>query len=132
MAETKEIAQDFQFLRDRGLAVLIFGSSTAEEGRDTDICIVAPDGFDLKEAFKRVDVTGKKYDVWIFEELPLYMKMEVIEDHLIVICEDVPELFEYFYHFRKLWKDQEHRNRLTKEEINSILEARKLERTTNN
>lgn len=54
------------------------------------------------------------------------MKMEVIENHLIVICEDIPELFEYFYQFRKLWKDQEHRNRLTREEINSILEARKL------
>lgn len=50
------------------------------------------------------------------------MKMEVIENHLIVICEDIPELFEYFYQLRKLWKDQEHRNRLTREEINSILE----------
>lgn len=130
MAGKEQVARDFQFLKDKALAVLIFGSSTEGEGRDTDICIVAPHGFDLKEVFKRVDVTGKKYDVWTFEELPLYMKMEVMENHIIVICEDVPELFEYFYQFRKLWKDQEHRNKLTKEEINSILEARKLERTS--
>jgi hypothetical protein len=34
------------------------------------------------------------------------MKMEVIENHEVVFCRDLPELYEYFYFFRKLWKDQ--------------------------
>ncbi len=74
-----------------------------------------------REVFKRVDVVGKKYDVWLFEELPLYMKIEVIEKHVIVFCRDELELYEYFYHFRKLWKDQERRNRITREDLEQMV-----------
>ncbi|MHA1806187.1 MAG: hypothetical protein ACTSX2_01270, partial [Candidatus Thorarchaeota archaeon] len=49
------------------------------------------------------------YDVWLFEELPLYMKMSVITSHVVIACKDVPALFEYFYLFRKIWADQAHR-----------------------
>jgi len=120
----EHVARDFEFLKDRVLAVLIFGSSVSEaEARDVDVCIVAPNGFDIREVFMRIDVTGKNYDVWLFEELPLYMKMEVILNHVVVHCKDILELYEYFYFFRKLWKDQERRNRLTKEEIGEMLRA---------
>ncbi|WP_457590837.1 DNA polymerase subunit beta [Geoglobus sp.] len=120
----EHVARDFEFLKDRVLAVLIFGSAVSEgEARDVDVCIVAPDGFDLREVFMRVNVTGKNYDVWLFEELPLYMKMEVILNHVVVYCRDTLELYEYFYFFRKLWKDQERRNRLTREEIGEMLRA---------
>jgi hypothetical protein len=118
------IAKDFEFLKDRVLAVLIFGSAVDGEGRggrDTDICIVAPEGFDIKEVFRKVDVSGKKYDVWLFEELPLYMKMEVIEKHEVVFCRDILELYEYFYQFRKLWKDQKRRNEVTREDLRRML-----------
>ncbi|WP_456478333.1 nucleotidyltransferase domain-containing protein [Geoglobus ahangari] len=120
----KRVARDFEFLKNRVLAVLIFGSAVSEaEARDVDVCIVAPGGFDLREVFKRVDVAGKKYDVWLFEELPLYMKMEIILNHVVVHCKDILELYEYFYFFRKLWKDQERRNCLTKDEIGEMLKA---------
>jgi hypothetical protein len=117
------VARDFEFLKDRVLAVLIFGSKAieGEEGRDTDICIVAPEGFDIKEVFRQVDVAGKKYDVWLFEELPLYMKMEVIERHEVVFCRNILELYEYFYQFRKLWKDQKRRNEVTREDLRRML-----------
>ncbi|MBE8540415.1 nucleotidyltransferase domain-containing protein [Geoglobus acetivorans] len=119
-----QVARDFEFLKDRVLAVLIFGSAVSEaEAGDVDVCIVAPSGFDLREVFMRVDVAGKNYDVWLFEELPLYMKMEVILNHVVVYCRDILELYEYFYFFRKLWKDQERRNRLTKEELGEMLRA---------
>lgn len=42
---------------------------------------------------------------------------------MVVYCKDILELYEYFYFFRKLWKDQERRNRLTKEEIGDMLKA---------
>ncbi len=117
----EHVARDFEFLKDRVLAVLIFGSAVSEaEARDVDVCIVAPNGFDIREVFMRIDVTGKNYDVWLFEELPLYMKMEVILNHVVVHCRDILERYEYLYFFRKLWKDQERRNRLAKEEIGEM------------
>ena len=122
IARVAKVAREFEFLKDRVLAVLIFGSAVSDENaRDTDICIVAPGGFDIKEVFRRVDVAGRKYDVWLFEELPLYMKMEVIERHEVVFCRDILELHEYFYHFRKLWKDQKRRNEVTGEDLRRML-----------
>ena len=128
MAEKESVAmvfRDLEFLKDRVLAVLMFGSTVSsgenKVNRDIDVCIVAPEGFDIKEVFKRIDVSGKKYDVWLFEELPLYMKMEVIEKHVIVYCRDILELYEYFYQFRKLWKDQVKRNRITREDLEYML-----------
>lgn len=121
------VAEDFGFLKDRVLAVLILGSSVdggIAGSRDVDVCIVAPEGFDIKEVFRHVDVVGKGYDVWLFEELPLYMKMEVIEKHEVVFCRDIPELYEYFYRFRKLWKDQKRRNQVTRDELERMLSAR--------
>ncbi len=116
------VAKDFEFLKDRVKAILIFGSSVGGEGRDIDVCVVAGEK-DPKEILKEIflNVNVEKYDVWIFEELPLYMKIEVIENHKIVYCKDVADLYEYFYKFRKIWKDQEHRNKLSRDEILSML-----------
>ncbi len=122
MVAKGDVKRDFDFLKDRVLAVLIFGSSVRGEGRDVDVCIVAgrdPEDL-LKEVFANVD--ANKYDIWIFEELPLYMKIEVIENHEIVFCKDEAELYEYFYHFRKLWKDQKRRNSVSREELKLMLE----------
>lgn len=121
MVEKSRVAADLGFLKDRVLAVLIFGSSVKGEGRDIDVCIVAREDPKevLREVFSKVDAS--KYDVWVFEELPLYMKIEVIENHEIVFCKDELELYEYFYQFRKLWKDQERRNKLSREDLKAML-----------
>ena len=125
MAEKDAVAsiyKDFEFLKDRVLAVLIFGSAVdGDEFRDIDVCIVAPEGYNIREIFKRIDVSGKRYDVWLFEELPLYMKLEVIEKHVVVFSRDLLELYEYFYKFRKLWKDQAKRNKVTREDLEYML-----------
>ncbi|HID26410.1 MAG TPA: DNA polymerase subunit beta [Methanosarcinales archaeon] len=94
---------DFAFLEDDEsiLAVLLFGSGANNQ---------------------LTDVIGKRYDVWLFEELALYMKIQVIENHKVVFCKDLPELYEYFYFYRKIWNDQKHRNELDKEELMKILE----------
>ncbi len=121
----KEVKNDFSFLKDKVLAVLIFGSIAKKEkiARDIDICVVAP-GKDIKSIFREilrnVNVRKKKYDVYIFEELPLYMKIGVIENHIPVFG-DLPALGEYFYFFRKLWNDQKHRQKLSKEDLEKIL-----------
>jgi predicted nucleotidyltransferase len=102
-------------------ALLLFGSrtdGTATEKSDYDICIIAPS---LSSAAERAELLGAiwsqlnadKYDVWIFEELPLYLQMNVIQHHEVLFCDDLPELFEYFYQFRKHWRSQEYRQSLS-------------------
>lgn len=101
-------------------AVLLFGSridGTATDTSDYDLCIVAST---INASPKRAELLGSiwtrlsanKYDVWIFEELPLYLQIDIIQNHEILFCDDVPELFEYFYRFRKQWTTQEHRQAL--------------------
>lgn len=129
MAKNKEIKKlimklqrEFAFLRKRVLAILLYGSFLEGRGRDIDICIVAPKQKSEKimsEVWRRIDVAGKRYDVYTFEELPLYMKIGIIERNEIIFG-DKPKLYEYFYFFRKLWDDQKHRQRLTKKELLAI------------
>lgn len=95
---------------DEILAVLLFGSHVegrAHERSDIDICVVAP-GADTREVLRKIwmEVSADKYDVHTFEELPLYIKHRIIENHEIIWCRDFGQLQEYFYRFRKLWNDQ--------------------------
>ena len=134
MGERESIVVDFAFLADNEviLAILLFGSGAREDAgmrSDKDVCIVAPELSDararlalLRTVFERLDVAGKSYDVWFFEELPLYMKIQVIEHHEVILCRDLPALYEYFYFFRKLWGDQKHRQNLEKQELLEILD----------
>lgn len=118
--------RDFSFLlkREDVLAILLFGSQVKGAGdvrSDTDICIVAPACKErhglLKEIYRNLDVYGKKYDVRIFEDLPLHIKMNVIEFNEKIYAKDPYGLYEYFYLFRKFLGDQARRQKLTKEEI---------------
>jgi hypothetical protein len=45
----------------------------------------------------------------------------VIKNHVVIYARDIPDLYEYFYTYRKLWKDQEERNTLTEEDIEALL-----------
>ncbi|MDI6917910.1 MAG: hypothetical protein QMC80_08975, partial [Thermoplasmatales archaeon] len=49
-----------------------------------------------------------KYDVKIFEKLPLYIKIDVIKNHYTIFGDEVG-LSYYFYKFRKEWQDAEPR-----------------------
>lgn len=120
-----QIKEDFQFLKndERVLGVLLFGSraeNKAHAKSDFDVCIIAPRQKPeeiLMKVFDKLDVEGKNYDVHLFEELPLHLKISVIKNHEIMFCKDEYEMSEYFYFYRKLWKDQEKRNTMSKEEV---------------
>ena len=71
----------------------------------------------------------KVYDVKIFELLPLYLKIEIINSYKVLFGDEL-SISEYFYQFRKIWKDMEFRWKFNqysnlKEKINSI-ERRKI------
>ncbi|MGD2251231.1 MAG: nucleotidyltransferase domain-containing protein [Candidatus Methanofastidiosia archaeon] len=114
--DIERIKRDFKFLSDDVLAIVIYGSRAKKEETersDIDICIVAPNT-DKSEIFK--ETLHLDYDIKLFESMPLFLKMKVIQNHKIVYTQNILDFYEYLYFFRKLWKDQEHRQKMTKEE----------------
>ncbi|MFQ6124675.1 MAG: nucleotidyltransferase domain-containing protein [Candidatus Heimdallarchaeota archaeon] len=114
----RELKEDFKELaKDNEIhAILAFGSSVSGENTarsDVDVCIVAPAAQDRVEVLRRAwRQVGGKYDLWLFEELPLYIQAEILQNHQILYCSDIPALFEYFYPVRKLISDMIHRQRV--------------------
>jgi len=108
------------------LGILLYGSyiKNAETSKsDIDICIVAPSEKKVKLlAFilNKINVVSKKFDIRFFSELPLYIKIQVIEEGELIYSLDEFDLYEYFYFYRKLWADQKHRQVISKEEILSM------------
>jgi len=119
----EKVREDLRFLFENRsvLGVLLYGSVVAGESTersDIDICVVAPAAGDTV-AFSRwilSNVKDERYDVRVFELMPLYLKMEVVEHGVVVHARDIYELYEYFYTFRKSWDDQKQRQMLTNEE----------------
>ena len=104
----KRLKNDFEPFKNRCMGILLFGSyATGDQTQrsDIDICIVKPCEEFIDEMYARY---GNKYDVKVFEKLPLYVKIGIIENH-VMICGSEPALSEYFYYFRKLWDDMRHR-----------------------
>ncbi len=133
MAEKEVIIRlkkEFSFLKKwRILAILLFGSHAKKEigPRDIDICIVAPQMRSkevLRGIYKKIDVHGKHYDIYCFEELPLYLKWEIITHHKVIYAKNEGDLYEYLYYFRKLEQEQRHRQEINKEEIFGLLHAK--------
>jgi predicted nucleotidyltransferase len=100
-----DLKRDFEMFKDDALGILIFGSSAQMEDverSDIDICIVRPVNGGLLTEMNRM--LGGKYDIKVFENLPLYIRIEIIRDHKIIYGDEV-ELSAYFYRFRRLWAD---------------------------
>ncbi len=71
------IENDFKFLKKDLEAVLLYGSSVGGKVRDLDICLVPRKKSEkdiIRQVFRHMDVVSKKYDVYCFDELPLYLK----------------------------------------------------------
>ena len=103
-----QLKEDFKEFEERCMGILLFGSYADEEPTkrsDIDVCIVKPSEGILDDVLGKL---GGKYDIKVFENLPLYVKIEVIRHHE-VIYGDEPDISEYFYFFRKLWRDMEYR-----------------------
>jgi len=100
-----DLKRDFGMFKDGALGILLFGSSARREDvemSDIDICIVRPANDGLLTEMNQV--LGRKYDIKVFENLPLYIQIEIIRDHRIIYGDEI-ELSAYFYRFRRLWAD---------------------------
>ena len=103
-----ELKNDFKEYANLCEGILLFGSYAKKEltmRSDIDICLIKSSKELLITLYKKFN---GKYDIKIFELLPLYVKMDII-NHSITIYGDEVELSEYFYFFRRLWKDMHHR-----------------------
>jgi len=115
----KKIRSDFNFLKEKIKegeihSILVYGSYAKGDytsNSDIDICLVAPKSKTIKKQARLLklvwqNTSSDKYDVRIFEAMPIHIKMEIIKDHIVVLTKDLSELSYYFYFFRKLWQDQ--------------------------
>jgi len=107
-ALVKQAEDDFSVFKGRCMGILLYGSyvrGKQTSRSDIDICIVKPLELSIEEIYAKF---GGKYDIKIFESLPLHVKIDIIKNH-IVIYGDEMELSAYFYFFRNLWKEMEYR-----------------------
>jgi predicted nucleotidyltransferase len=109
---------------------VIYGSFLSEyyipQTSDIDIAIITQTREKKDNLFLWRSMVGrfdKKYDIKIFELLPLWLKMEIIDNYQVLFG-DLLEISEYFYHYRSIWKDMEHRIKFNR--FKSITEKVKL------
>ena len=124
----EQIYNDFTYVIEKKdiLGILLFGSYSKSQNTnrsDIDICIVAPNEEPyqlISFILQNINVDSNKYDIRLFNELPLYIKIHIIEDGIIIYSSNKLNLYEFFFIYRKLWDDQKHRQEISKEELLSI------------
>ena len=108
--EIEKIKSLLKPIAKNSLAVYLYGSfasGTAHEKSDFDICIIAEEG--KKELFRESNVFMSKHpeaDVKLFEELPLFIKKEIIENGILLYCKNKERLEDYLGFYKRLWNGQ--------------------------
>ncbi len=106
----EEITRDFSEIQDTILGLMLFGSRVSGEQTrksDTDVCVVVGDRNKVKEVWDWVLESGvtEKYDVKIFELLPLKLKVSVMKGK-VLWTKDLGELQYYFWKYKRIWDDE--------------------------
>lgn len=131
MGVEEDVTRDFAHAARHVAGILLWGSHAEERAHarsDVDVCVVAGPGLTIEEALRLAwsgPGTSPRYDVHVFEELPLYLKGEVLDRGRLVATRDEPALSEYLRPFRKVWDDQRRRATPTREDVRRMLEARR-------
>jgi len=115
--------------------VVIYGSFLTKyfipHRSDIDIAIITPNPEKEKNILLLKELAGEcsvKYDIKVFELLPLYLKIEIINNYQVLFGDPL-DISEYFYHFRSQWRDMSRRVKENQfKNINEKLEL--LERRT--
>ena len=108
------LKKDLEEIREEVFAILIYGSYATGDAHirsDIDVCVVLKnnDKEEIKDIYRkilRVSAKNEKYDIRIFEQMPLFMKIQAIKNGNVIHAKNKSELEEYFYFFIKLWHDQ--------------------------
>lgn len=84
------------------IAVLLFGSYVRNEPhRDIDICLVLDKTYpSIRMSNKKIEYSAElpfKFDVSVFQQLPLYIRKRILENCKILFCKDEDRLYEIAY-----------------------------------
>ena len=111
--ELKNIKEKLKFFEEK-YDVVIYGSYVeggVRPNSDIDIAVLSYKTEKDENIKLHEELLGKfplKYDIRIFELLPIYIQISIIKNY-IVIFGNLLEISEYFYFFRKKWDDCKHR-----------------------
>lgn len=126
------VIADFAPVRDEVEAVYLYGSharGAAHAGSDVDVCVVAGPGRDpvraLQAVYARARLGSLPYDVRVFEDMPDWLRGQVLDGGVLAWARDVPRLSEYLRPYRKTWEGQRHRNVPTEDDVRRMLDARR-------
>jgi len=120
----QRVREDFAFIGDRYLAILIFGSHARDDASpisDIDVCIITNNKSNNAICYNEIYPNLKMdiYDVVIFENCDDELKAEIAKNHIVVFCRDNKELEKYLQTYKYL----EFNNRILSEiaeELRSI------------
>ena len=107
------IKEKLNFLKEN-YDVVVFGSFVNDEMRpdsDIDIAVISyqtDKEFNIKLWKNLLGKAPLKFELRIFELLPIYIQISIIEKYRVVFG-DVLEISEYFYQYRKKWDDCKYR-----------------------
>lgn len=127
-----EVIRDVRTMAEDAAGAFLWGSYVtggAHSRSDIDVCLVAgpsqrPEDV-LRQAWTRVPPGDRRFDVRVFEELPLFLQGEVLDHGSLVFAVDEPALSEYLRPFRRLWHDQAARRHRTPDDVERVLAARR-------
>lgn len=111
--EFGQIREELKFLKEK-YEVVAYGSYVEGGMRpnsDIDIAVISHQTNKELNIKLQEELLGKlplKYEVRIFELLPIHIQISIIENYRVVFG-DLLEISEYFYHFRKKWDDCKYR-----------------------
>jgi len=118
------IKEKLNFLKEK-YDVVVFGSFVKDEMRpdsDIDIAVISyqtDKEFNIKLWKNLLGKAPLKFELRIFELLPIYIQISIIEKYRVVFG-DVLEISEYFYQYRKKWDDC--KNRILMNQFKNISE----------
>lgn len=110
------------------LAIYLFGShaeGSAHDDSDVDVCLVAGSRRHVAEvASHALARTTTQLDVKVFEEMPLWLQGEVLDNGRLLWTRDAATLHDYLWISRRVWEDERRRAIPSDDDIERILRAR--------
>ncbi|MHA1719257.1 MAG: nucleotidyltransferase domain-containing protein [Promethearchaeota archaeon] len=109
----EQIRQDLADLGDR-FEVVLFGSRVSGGARpnsDYDIAIITRNRNKEENIQIQLDILKyyrREYDLRVFELLPIHIQMSIISNYEVIFGDPL-EISEYFYQYRKIWRDCKNR-----------------------
>ena len=90
-SELKKVAGEIKKDKDV-IAIMLFGSyvRNKEYAKDVDLCVILKDNYDSKKLFKKrlnyLSHAPNKFDIQIFQQLPLYVKISIFREGKMLFC----------------------------------------------